>query len=433
MQKWRRVGTPVLIALGAWVLALSTGRRLPYQLAYVLTGLLLGAWVLAWTNLRGVSFRRTSTLQRGHVGQWLEEHLSLINRWWLPKLWVEVRDFSTLPEHRISHVVPGIRGKGTYRWHVRTRLLSRGIFRLGPVRLFSSDPFGLFMFSRDIPEHREIIVYPYTAPLSFFPVRQGRFSGGTTVRRRATQVTTTVAGVREYQPGDTLNRIHWPTTARVGRLMTKEFEQDPLADVWLVLDMHAEVYTGHLWEGSADEAGWPRVPGPKGRHPLPPHGGEYAIAAAATLGRYILRRDRSLGLITYAPHRHLLPPDRGERQLYKLLETLAQCQSSGRVALDQLLLAEFTTFERYATLILITGNWTPRWVPPLLELRRRGISPVVVLVDGASFGALPSVRQVLPHLAKHGVSTFLLEKDRSLTEALHHPVVPGGELTYAVS
>ncbi len=415
--------TLLLVTLGAWAVALSTGRRLPYQLAYLLTSLFLASLSVAWVNVRGLALRRTTSARRAYVGHLLEEHLTLVNRWWLPRLWVEVQDFSTLPGHRVSHVVPGMRPRGTYRWHVRTLPRVRGVFRLGPMRLVSSDPFGLFTFIRDLPHQMEVVVYPYVAPLREFPLRQGRFSGGQTVQQRAASITTTVAGVREYQPGDALNRIHWPTTARVGRLMSKEFELDPLADVWLVLDMHADVYTGNLWHPDDLSNTWGWVRRQRERQLLPPHGGEYAIAAAATLGRYILSQDRSLGLITYAPHRHILPPDRGERQEYKLLETLALCQVRGRVPLDRVLLAEFPFFERHTTLIVITGDWSGRWVPPLLELRRRGVWPVAVLVDGATFGPLPTVRQVLPHLAKHGLTAFVLGREQSLTDALQRPVV----------
>jgi uncharacterized protein (DUF58 family) len=61
-------------------------------------------------------------------------------------------------------------------------------------------------------------------------------------------VTTNVAGVREYAPGDSFNRIHWPSTARAGRLIVKEFELDPTADIWLFLDMQREVQAGSAWE-----------------------------------------------------------------------------------------------------------------------------------------------------------------------------------------
>jgi uncharacterized protein (DUF58 family) len=43
--------------------------------------------------------------------------------------------------------------------------------------------------------------------------------------------------VRDYEPGDSFSRIHWRSTARRDRLVVKEFELDPLADIWIVPDM----------------------------------------------------------------------------------------------------------------------------------------------------------------------------------------------------
>ena len=84
--------------------------------------------------------------------------------------------------------------------------------------------------------HR-IIVYPPTVPIHRFATPIGTLSGGEAVRRRAHFVTTNAAGVRDYQPGDSFNRIHWRSSARRDRLMVKEFELDPLADVWIFLDL----------------------------------------------------------------------------------------------------------------------------------------------------------------------------------------------------
>ena len=50
-------------------------------------------------------------------------------------------------------------------------------------------------------------------------------------------MTPNVAGVRDYTPSDGFNRT-WSATARLGRLMVEEFDQDPTADVWIVLDLH---------------------------------------------------------------------------------------------------------------------------------------------------------------------------------------------------
>jgi uncharacterized protein (DUF58 family) len=60
-----------------------------------------------------------------------------------------------------------------------------------------------------------------------FPLPSGLLSGGEALRRRTHQITPNAAGVRDYAPGDPLNRIHWISTARRRRLMVKEFELDP--------------------------------------------------------------------------------------------------------------------------------------------------------------------------------------------------------------
>ena len=81
----------------------------------------------------------------------------------------------------------------------------------------------------DIPE--------FTLPIGILP-------GGDAVRRRTQQVTTNAAGIRDYAPGDSFSRIHWPTSARKNRLFVKEFELDPLADVWLLMDAERTVHVG---------------------------------------------------------------------------------------------------------------------------------------------------------------------------------------------
>ncbi len=422
MVYWRRIAVLVVVTLIAWLIALNTGRRLPLQFAYVLTSLLVAAFVIAWSGVRGLAFTRVTPVRHTQVGHILEEHLSITNRWWLPKLWIEVMDFSTFPGHRVSHVVPTLRGGRTYRWHVRTLATRRGVFRLGPMRVTSGDPFGLFLFRRDLPHHTSVVVFPYVAPLPYFPLPEGRLTGGEVAHRRTHQVTTNVAGVREYMPGDSLNRIHWRTTARVRRLMSKEFELDPLADVWLVLDMHRDVYGG-VERNTEDVV--PVLMVNRKDIMLPPHGAEYAVSVTATLGNHMLRHDRALGLVCHAQQRWIIPSDRGERQRDRLLETLALVEPEGRLPLSHVLLIELPLFGRHSTIVVVTGDWTAHWVPPLIELKRRGVVPIVILIDNSTFADLPAPDVAISHLARHNVHTFVVHKGDSLTRALSHPVVKG--------
>ena len=49
---------------------------------------------------------------------------------------------------------------------------------------------------------------------------------------------TRIAGVRPYEAGDPLNRIHWRATARTGRLHSKVYEPSTLAGATILLDFH---------------------------------------------------------------------------------------------------------------------------------------------------------------------------------------------------
>jgi uncharacterized protein (DUF58 family) len=163
----------------------------------------------------------------------LEERLSLRNTSRVPKLWLEVRDHSDLPGHEASLVVDSLAPGHERVWVARSICRERGRFRLGPLSLTTGDPFGLFQVTRQVPQTNHIVVYPMTFELPDFTLPLGPMPGGDALRRRTHYVTANASGVRDYAPGDSFNRIHWRSTARRDRLISKEFELDPLSDIWL--------------------------------------------------------------------------------------------------------------------------------------------------------------------------------------------------------
>ena len=83
--------------------------------------------------------------------------------------------------------------------------------------LHSGDPLGIFSVKQELSEPTYIVVYPQTVELTSFNPSISDLAGGEARHRRTYEVTTNAAGVRDYMPGDSLNRIHWPTTVRMGR------------------------------------------------------------------------------------------------------------------------------------------------------------------------------------------------------------------------
>ena len=402
--------------------ALNTGRDLAWNIFYLITATILLSALWAYTNVNWVRVGRFTRARRAQVGKLAEEQFEVRNLSRLPKLWLEVRDFSTLPGHHASHVVSSLGGQRRQRWMVRTVCQQRGRFMLGPLTLSSGDPLGLFRFSRTLPATSPIVVYPITVDIPAFSPPIGILTGGDAMRRRTHYVTTNVSGVRDYEPGDSYNRIHWRSVARTGRLVVKEFELDPTADLWLIVDMDRSVQVAAPWQPVEHDEGpailWKDSPRDI---TLAPSTEEYAVSVAASLARHFIMRNRSVGLVAHSRHREVLQADRGERQLTKILETLAVIETLGNIPFSQVLTGEGQSLSRHTTLIVITASPDPTWVAALRDLQRRGVYSVAVVIDAASFGpSLPS-STVVSELMASGIVSYLVKRDDPLNEALTLP------------
>ncbi len=414
----------VVLALFVFALAeaLATGRRIFYNLTLLFGSMILFSFLWAWSNVTLVNLERRTRARRTQVGKVAEERFLLHNVGVLPKLWLEVRDHSDLPGYHASQVVTSLGSKKKRGWTAQTICRRRGRFTLGPLSLISGDPFGLFRRERVFPATSTIVVYPLTVGLSGFALPTGMLPGRGALHRRTHYITPNVAGVRDYFPGDSFNRIHWPSTARNARLIVKEFELDPTADVWLFLDMDLSVQADEMMQQAARVEEEPIALLSAGsRFALDPSTEEYAVTIAASLAQHFLAQDRSVGLVTYGQHREVIQSDRGGRQLTKILETLAVIHARGHVPLSQVLVAEGSHLSQNVSLLVITSSTDPAWVGALRGLRRRGIHGVAVVVDACSFGTHENPRALLGMLSDSGIPSYLVRKGDSLSEVLSVP------------
>lgn len=383
------------------------------HLALGLGGIFVVCWLWSKLSLRGVAVGRRLAADRAQVGGAVAEAIEVRNAGWFAKLWLEVLDHSSLPGHdpgRVLHV----RGRSVASWPVVTPCVRRGRYRLGPTTIRSGDPLGLFPARLVVPESREIVVYPVTVDLSDAPAPIAALDGGVTHDRRAFAPTPAVAGVRDYAPGDGFNRIAWSQTARRNRLMVKEFDLDQTADVWLVLDLEAAVHH------PADRP-LALEPDAAGRWPVEAwldSTEEVAVAVAASLARFWLAEGRNVGLIASGAHLEVLTPDRGDRQLTKLLEALAVVAADGARPLAEALVLEGRRFGRLSGLVVVSPSTDERWVAALAEIAARRVHASAVLVEAATFRPAPASLLTVSALAAAGIPVGLVKYGDDLAAAL---------------
>jgi uncharacterized protein (DUF58 family) len=405
------------LALLALMGGLITGRDIFFNLAYLLGLLLIVSFFWAWININWVHLARSTRVRRTQVGRPLEERFTVRNTSFVPKLWVEIRDFSSVPGHRTSYVVNGLNGRQSSTWRVTTICRERGRYQLGPIELRTSDPFGLFPMQRTLPATSNVVIYPMTVDIDQFALPMGVLPGGDALRRRTHYITTNASGVRDYAPGDSFSRIHWASTARRDRLIVKEFELDPLADIWIVPDM---ALFSHVTprQRPLDEPtfipDWLKTPA----FELPEATEEYTVSITASLAQYFLRNDRSVGMVAYGQVNEIVQPDRGERQLNRILETLAVLRAQGQTPLDAVLHGQAHLMPRGTTLIVVTPTTNEKWALSARQISRQGLRVVTVLLDAESFGGRRSNAELALLLQNSGLMAYRVQYGDNLTAVL---------------
>lgn len=378
----------ILAGLAGWILTgLVTYARLIY---FGLVPVIITApWALL--SMRGVRFQRGARTLRASVGEMFAEHFEIRKVAWPASIWLEVLNQSNLPKAAGSQLLMRISAQQGRYYSARTLLTQRGAFLLGPTTLTTGDPIGLFTIQKHFPATDTLVVLPMTFPISTFPPPPGFLPGGNAIRMRTADMTPHAVGVREYIPSDPMKRIHWPSTARRGRFMVKEFEQDPQANIWLFLDADRTVRSFLKDPESDQEEIWWQH---RRKIALPCDTFEYGVSAAASLANFFLADRRAVGLACAAGKSTIVSAERGVRQVNKIMETLAFLQPEGTMPLLGLVDMQAKFLPVGSGVILITSSTRPHLLLAADDLKRRNLRPVVVLIKSETFGGADGSEQM---------------------------------------
>jgi uncharacterized protein (DUF58 family) len=328
-------------------------------------------------SLRRLVYERHVPEDHAFTGERIPVTLRITNRKPLPLPWVEARD--NFPEPMVagsegfgrSHV--GIdalsldwrTAAGAYERVSRDLSLecpARGIYRLGPVTLRSGDPFGLFPIERIDDRRTSVIVYPRTVDLGDLSLPWRRPLGESPRGLPAFEDPARVAGIRDYQPGDSLRRIDWSATARLGKMQSRVYAPTSSQQVLVCLNTQTVV---PAWSGY-----------------IPAHL-EHAIVVAASIARDAYERRYTVGLLANstvpdADRSIRIAPGRRPEQFIRMLEALAVITPFVLEPLAAMLDREEHRLRIGTTIAVVTSLMTEDLASTLLRLRRRG-HPVVVL------------------------------------------------------
>jgi uncharacterized protein (DUF58 family) len=320
-------------------------------------------------------------------------------RWPVP--WALLEDL--LPRRALIHDPPNlaVRGRrvqlamirpgGTNSLLYQLQCNRRGYYQLGPLVMETGDLFGLHRRYRVVTDPHFLLVYPKIVPLAAFDIASRRPIGEVRMTYRLYEDPTRIAGVRRYEAGDPLNRVHWRATARTGLLHSKVYEPSTVAGITLLLDYHQDSY--------------------EARHE--PLRSELAVTAAASLANAVYELGQQVGLVTngrdaadrirvegwgydlrsrdaarraagMAESSDRLRPvivetRQGPEQLRRILETLARVELTDGLQLPELIAEAASRLPRDATVVALLAAVTEAHAIALGNLLRRGFAVTAIL------------------------------------------------------
>ncbi|MBN2240657.1 MAG: DUF58 domain-containing protein [Dehalococcoidales bacterium] len=399
---------PVVIIIPSILLVFSLllGSILLWQLFFFSVIVILFAYIWIRINIRGIEVIVRTAPESVITGEWFDEDIRIINHGKLPKFGIAVRQVTEITDHNES-VTVNLSPDSTSFWKPRIFCRRRGKYTLGLFSVSAADPFGLLTLSRTSGKPIDITVFPATVDLPLF---QPEYSPGNEYKsgqRLVTRTSATISRVREYTEGDTLNHIHWLSTAHKGSLMVKVFEPEPLiyysGGVWLVLDMHKKVHTTDA-TGSTEELG--------------------IIITSSILQKY-LGIGKKTGLMLSGDRHFIYPPGNDATHRLNLEKSLAVTNAEGEEPLESLVSREKHRFEPNSTVILITTTAGGLSADTVSAIRDRDCMAVIILIDSSTFGASGSGIETVRYLFSSGAQVYSIGKNQNINHALDSHRVSG--------
>lgn len=386
---------------GMGMLALTHNAAPEYFMFGALVAVILVSYASSRLSARALRVRRTCS-DRVFENDPLSVQLEVTNGGHFPRFLVDVNE--ELPQfmesdEKCDFMIPTLWPGESVVLSYAARARKRGVYTWSPVDASASDPFGVFQKFVPVEAEGEAVVYPKPLDLNGDLAQSGMEVRGmsTGERSRASESGLDFYGIRDYAPSDDLRRIHWPTTARHGKLAVIEFDRGASGNVAVVLDTMAGTEFGAGVESSL----------------------EVGVRAAATLVHLAVAGE-GVGCLAVAPVGGPLwvAVDQPHRE-YEVLEVLARVKADGAMPASSLLQWAASHLDPSANVVLITAAPDSALPGVVGGLQRRQLHLSTIVLDASSFEpTAPRPMHAMGELRQMGADVIGIARGADLQEAL---------------
>jgi uncharacterized protein (DUF58 family) len=356
--------------------------------------ILIFANLLKKQTLNRIHYKRTFLYSRGFPGEKIDVNIHIENDKFIPVSWIQtidswpssiapVQQDSYSPSHLLNHGfltnTYSLRAHEDKKRTYQLNLRARGIYRIGPVDVESTDLFGFYSTKTTMDNCDYVTVYPDIKPLPKYGLKTEDPFGLEKSKRRIFEDPIQTIGIRSYHPEDDLKRIHWNATARTGQMQVKISQ--PVSEKVVVVSLNVSG-APRSWEGT----NFRQL--------------EHLINISASTIYEVFNQGYAVGLISngsqaYSDQPSRILPGKSRKQLPALLQALAGITQFTAGPFETFLFINASRIPYGSTLIVITSLITPQLIEVLSRLRKYHLNTTILYTGDENIPDITTAR-ILP-------------------------------------
>ncbi len=266
----------------------------------------------------------------------------------------------SVPEEGL--LLPDLRRGARTKARIGLRCTKRGKYLLQGFRVETGFPFGILRVRRTFREQRALLVYPKFTALGRLSLPTGhRYQPGGVALASNLGESFEYLGNREYREGDNVRDIDWRATARVQRPIVREWIEEYMLRVAVILDTHV----------------------PKGAKQQRIDAFERAVSVSAAVSDYMARQDYLVDLFAAGPNLYHLTAGRSLAYLDQILDILACVDANPDEPFEVIEPQIAELLARISTVICVFLDWNHARRAFIHRIHAQGVAvKVIILRDG---------------------------------------------------
>ena len=242
----------------------------------------------------------------------------------------------------------------------------RGEYALSGFRLESDFPFGIVRSAHTYPQARSLLVYPKFSPLRRVELSAGRrYQPGGVALASILGDSVEYIGNREYREGDNVRDIDWHATARLNKPIVREYREEYLLRVAVILDTHIPRRAKQHAIADREDAF------------------EHAVSLCAAVGDYLARQEYIVDIFAAGPNLYHLMAGRSLAYLDQILDILACVGTSEREPFAEIEPELCENLEQISSVICVFIDWNEIRRAFVQNLLRQGAGIKVIVIPTA--------------------------------------------------